>query len=189
MQKVETAPVTAASAKEDTGPAAGMTESESLPAPVASPVLPVPPGSSSRSVDAAPVAIPETRVEVARAQRFELRLRGSGWTFLGDEDGKDGVRYETRRFEDNHAVFVMNPSRTGEYLLRFQRQDPLELRTESSLVRLLVNPAPILGSQTTGPSPLASFVVASAGSPAPEQAPPLVRHVFLLSRLLKQPRS
>ncbi|MGD9939214.1 MAG: hypothetical protein AB7T74_05385 [Clostridia bacterium] len=168
--KDKAAPETASTAEEDAGVSTTVTEPESMPVPKDSLVLPVSPSSSARSVDTVPVAIPETRVEVARGQRFELRLRGSGWTFLGDEDGKDGVRYETRRFEDNHAVFVMNPARVGEYLLRFQRQDPLELRTEASLVRLLVNPAPTLGLQGAGPSPMASFVVASAGSPAAESA-------------------
>ena len=166
-----TASKTVPSEKESTSSSVEVAEPETLPADRPSPVLPVPPSSSARSVDAAPRAIPETRVEVPRGQRFELRLRGSGWTFLGDEDGKDGVRYETRRFEDNHAVFVMNPSLTGEYLLRFQRQDPLELRTEASLVRLLVNPSPANGFQGAGPSPLSTFVVASAGSPASVAAP------------------
>ena len=158
------------------GPATGV-EPEPSPASVGTqpgpgimPVLPVPPASSARSLEAAPLALPETRVEVARGQRFELRLRGSGWTFLGDEEGKDGVRYETRRFEDNHAVFVMNPSQPGEYLLRFQRQDPLELRTEASLVRLLVTPSIAAGAPATGPTRTPSFVVATLGSPAPEQA-------------------
>ena len=99
----------------------------------------------------------ETRVETVRGERFELRFPGTGWVYLGDEAGQDGLRYETRRFEDTQAVFAMNPERSGEYLLRFQRQNPVDRSTEASLVRVVVTEKtlPAIPSETK-PSPSAT---------------------------------
>ena len=101
-------------------------------------VLPAAPTSSARSVAAAAVPVAETRLETARGQGFELRFPGSGWVYLGDEDGMDGIKYNARRFEDSQAVFSLNPERSGEYLLRFHRQNPIDGSTEVSLVRVVV---------------------------------------------------
>ena len=107
--------------------------------PAGNPALPPPgPPSSARVLDAGGAAAPETRVDAARGQRFELRFPGSGWLYLGDEQGNDGIRYETRRFQDSQAVFVLNPERDGEYLLRFQRQNPVDQSTETSMIRVVV---------------------------------------------------
>jgi len=149
-----------------------------VPAPVVVPpapviVLPATPPSQARSVDAArtqPVA--ETRIETVRGERFELRFPGTGWIYLGDEEGKEGLRYETRRFETTQAVFAMNPETVGEYLLRFQRQNPVDQATETSLVRVVVNeraslatPAPAAAA-TASPvaDPLAAQVIASTAA-------------------------
>ncbi|MBN2875324.1 MAG: hypothetical protein JXM71_09545 [Spirochaetales bacterium] len=101
--------------------------------------LPAAPASSARSVAAAskpPVA--ETRVETTRGERFELRFPGTGWIFLGDEEGREGLRYETRRYEGTQAIFALNPESPGEYLLRFHRQNPVDQSTDVSLVRVIV---------------------------------------------------
>jgi len=142
--------------------------------------LPATPPSSARSVD--PVqAVAETRIETVRGQRFELRFPGTGWIYLGDEEGKEGLRYETRRFEDTQAVFAMNPEDAGEYLLRFQRQNPVDRSTEVSLVRVAVLekaaaaqasiPATASASATPVPPPAgavpASTATAAATTPAP----------------------
>jgi len=102
--------------------------------------LPAAPASSARSVVAAattPTA--ETRISTVRGERFELRFPGTGWVYLGDESGQEGLKYETRRFEDTQAVFTMNPEAVGEYLLRFHRQNPVDQSTEVSLVRVVVS--------------------------------------------------
>lgn len=120
-------------------------------------VLPAAPTSSARAEAAArPVA--ETKMETARGERFELRFPGSGWIYLGDEQGKEGLRYETRRFEDNAAVFAMSPDQVGEYLLRFQRQNPVDRSTEVSLVRVTVvdKPAPSATQSSAASTPAAS---------------------------------
>jgi len=120
-------------------------------------VLPATPASSAR-VEAASRPVAETKLETSRGERFELRFPGSGWIYLGDELGREGLRYETRRFEDNAAIFAMNPEQVGEYLLRFQRQNPVDRSTEVSLVRVTVADKPA-SSAAVQPSPMAAGTV------------------------------
>jgi hypothetical protein len=80
------------------------------------------------------------RVSVELGSRVEVPLEGTGWTYLGEKDGKDGVLYESRRYEGSGLVFVLNPTRTGEYTLRFQRQDALRGKTNDELVGVTVSP-------------------------------------------------
>lgn len=139
------------------------TAAATTPAPATTPqsgqavVLPAAPTSSAR-VEAAARPVAETKIETARGERFELRFPGSGWIYLGDEQGKEGLRYETRRFEDNAAVFAMSPDQVGEYLLRFQRQNPVDRSTEVSLVRVTVvdKPAPSATQFSAASAPNAS---------------------------------
>ena len=97
-----TKPVVKPVAKAETKPAATPetkidTEKPSEPKPDTSQadikpalILPATPASSARSITAAqaqPVA--ETRLETVRGQRFDLRFPGTGWIYLGDEEGKE----------------------------------------------------------------------------------------------------
>lgn len=154
-----------------------------VPEPKPAVALPPTPASSARSVVAAERPVAETRIETTRGEKFELRFPGTGWIYLGDEDGKEGVRYETRRFEDTQAVFALDPESPGEYLLRFQRQNPVDRATETSLVRVVVTekpaasatPAtapPAAAASGTAPSPVTAPVAASPATvPAPAVAP------------------
>jgi len=135
-------------------------------------VLPATPASSAR-VEAASRPVAETKLETSRGERFELRFPGSGWIYLGDERGREGLRYETRRFEDNAAIFAMNPEQVGEYLLRFQRQNPVDRSTEVSLVRVTVADKPA-ASTVVQPSPAVAGTApdsyATSGAPVPPAA-------------------
>ncbi|GAB1457125.1 hypothetical protein MASR2M48_24330 [Spirochaetota bacterium] len=112
---------------------------------------------------------------------FDLRFPGTGWIYLGDDDGKEGLKYETRRFEDSQAVFAMNPESPGEYLLRFQRQNPVDRSTETSLVRVIVSDKVPTAASTAAPSadpalapvlaPATGTVTAPATATAPAVAP------------------
>lgn len=165
-----TAPGTATQAKPAAAAATAQTQAQSptqapapaRPEPSQPTALPATPASSAR-VESASRPVAETKLETARGERFELRFPGSGWIYLGDELGREGLRYETRRFEDNAAIFAMNPEQTGEYLLRFQRQNPVDRSTEVSLVRVTVadKPAPAAAVQPGS---------AAAAQPAPAAA-------------------
>ncbi len=126
-------------AKTEPKPASGAASSAaSLSSPAAGQAfsLPSAPASSARSVEAAQAPVAEILVDALRGERFELRFRGSGWTFLGDEDGKEDIRFETRRFEDGEVVFALKPEKADDYLLRFHRQDPVSGERQVSLVRV-----------------------------------------------------
>ncbi len=127
-------PAVAATPKPAAKPAAAIPAAP-VPKPAALP--PVPP-SAARVEQPAAIQKAQIEVEAVRTQRFDLRFTGTGWTYLGDEQGSDGIRYETRRFEKNEAVFTLNPERVGEYLLQFRRQDPVEQKAESVFVKVVV---------------------------------------------------
>ncbi len=129
------------------------------------------PASSARVVDSGTTErrIDQTRA-VGKGERFELRFPGSGWIYLGDEDGKEGVRYETRRFEGSEAIFALRPETGGEYVLRFQRQDPLDGSTDSRLVKVTVS-TDTAATVPIGVKPVASTApTAAATTPVPAAA-------------------
>lgn len=158
-----------------------------VPATPAPAAIPSPPASTQRSVQAVEPLKPTRFVEATRNQRFEIRLLGSGWTYLGDEDGKDDLRFETRRFEGNEAVFTLRPERSDDYVLRFQRNDPVSGERETILAKVSVRDLVQASSQApAAPQPAASAAAppaapAAAGSgqdmgaappPSPEAAGP-----------------
>lgn len=79
-------------------------------------------------------------IAVELGQRVEVPLDGTGWTYLGEKNGKDGVLYESRRYSETGLVFVLNPNRAGSYILRFQKQDALRGRSYDEYVELTVKP-------------------------------------------------
>lgn len=161
-------------------PATPAPATQTTPAPV---TIPSPPPSTQRSVQPVEPPKPDRQIEATRNQRFEIRLLGSGWTYLGDEDGKDGLRFETRRFEGNEAVFTLRPERSDDYLLRFQRNDPVSGERETILAKVSVRDAGQAPSQAqaatqpTAPSTLPAAAAIGSGqdtgagaAPSPEAA-------------------
>ncbi len=130
-------------------PAAASADTSASAATTPKVELPAAPTSSARSVAAA-ASLPtaETRISTVRGERFELRFPGTGWVYLGDEGGQEGLKYETRRFE--------------EYLLRFQRQNPVDQSTEISLVRVVVSEK--AASTTQAPATPAPASTAATGA-------------------------
>lgn len=116
----------------------------------------------------APAVLPESlrqpdisrRVSVEAGSRVELPFSGTGWTYLGERDGKGGILYESRRYEDSGLVFVLLASKTGDYVLRFQRQDLLRGTTNEELVAVSVSPRVQVQPQQ-----------AAAASPSPASDP------------------
>lgn len=126
--------------------------------------LPSPPPSSIRPVSPVEAPVVMIEVEAIRNQRFDIRFRGAGWAYLGDEDGKEGIRFETRRFENNDVYFTLNPAQEGDYLLRFRRQNPLNQQMESSLVRVrVIAPAPTAAARRLDNQAGIDIAVAPAG--------------------------
>ena len=94
-------------------------------------------------------------------ERIEIPFDGSGWTYLGEKDGKDGVTYETRRFEGQGVVFVMLASRAGSYALRFQRQDSLRGTTSTEFIGAQVSNRPAVLAPPSGAVPTAGGEIRS----------------------------
>jgi hypothetical protein len=130
--------------------------------PIVKPALPLAPPSTQEYV----LPSAEGRNAISRnvsamvGENIEIPFDGSGWTYLGEKDQKDGVTYETRRFEGSGVVFVMNAVTSGQYVLRFQRQDVLRGLAEIELIGVDVRNRP-------------TVVAPPASSVAPSQATPL----------------
>ena len=130
---------------------------------VVRPVLPLAPPSTQEYVLPAAESPPAVSRNVSAfvGERIEIPFDGSGWTYLGEKDEKDGVTYETRRFEGPGVVFVMDAAKSGQYVLRFQRQDLLRGLTSLELVGVDVRDKPaVVVPPATAPG---SAIAASAG--------------------------
>ena len=104
--------------------------------------LPSPPSSLVPLVDlSAPIAPPPSRsFQVEEGGMAYIPFVGAGWTYLGERDGKDGVQYDSRRFEGAGALFSLIGTKVGEYNLRFLRQDLVNGTSSEELVHLSVLP-------------------------------------------------
>jgi hypothetical protein len=169
-------------ATKETAKAAAKESPKPVPAepPKASAIpLPLAPASGAESS----IVTAERQPDIARSiaaeagMRIEVPFDGTGWTYLGEKTGREGVLYETRRFEGSGLVFVLLASKPGDYVLRFQRQDALRGIAYDELVALAVSPkaavsvpaTPAQGSaaaQTPGASAAPAAVAAAQGATA-----------------------
>ncbi|MDR2552765.1 MAG: tetratricopeptide repeat protein [Treponema sp.] len=56
-------------------------------------------------------------------QFIEIPFRGRGWVYLGEFGSRRGVRYDSRRNDEDGMVFVFHAGEEGTYSLKFNRQD------------------------------------------------------------------
>jgi tetratricopeptide (TPR) repeat protein len=117
------------------------------------------------------------RITAVEGTRFELPFEGTGWTYLGDQANREGIAYDSRRFEDTNLVFILNPVKAGDYLLRFQRQDSLRGISYEELVAVSVAPKGSAqnGAAATGvPTPTTAIAPIAAPAATPAAAPAAV---------------
>lgn len=108
-------------------------------APAESPAIALPPAPASTAQTVPKeAAVPTRSEETPQGGRLELPFKGSGWVFLGETSGREGLKYDSRRFDGSAAIFLFTAERPGDYVLRFQRQDPLSGDPESLLVKVRV---------------------------------------------------
>jgi hypothetical protein len=102
--------------------------------------------ASSQAIVLDPV--PEKKTDISRnfsaveGARFEVPFEGTGWTYLGEKTGKVGIAYDSRRFAGTSLVFILNPIKAGDYILRFQKQDSLRGVSYEDLVGVTVAAKP-----------------------------------------------
>lgn len=105
-------------------------------------------------------------VTVDLGQRIELPFEGSGWTYLGETEGREGILYESRRYEGPGLTFVLNTGKVGDFVLRFQKEDLLRGTTNEELVAVHVNPKPLKAEPLPGATP-SSLAAALPAGPGP----------------------
>jgi len=147
------------------------------PPPVVETVPSTPPSlvqTVDTSVPAAPKPMRTFQVEVGG--QASIPFMGTGWIYLGERDGKDGVLYDSRRFEGAGALFTLVGSKTGEYNLRFLRQDLASGTSAEEVVHLSVLPAgsliPSAATQAASQAPVVVSGNIAATAVAPVAAPP-----------------
>ncbi|HUX42210.1 MAG TPA: outer membrane protein assembly factor BamD [Rectinemataceae bacterium] len=138
--------------------------------PAAAESLPSIPPSLVPLVDlSASAAPPQPRsFQVEAGGQALIPFVGAGWTYLGERDGKDGVLYDSRRFEGAGALFAIVGAKVGEYNLRFLRQDLVNGTSSEELVHLSVLPkgslVPSAASQASSPPAATSPTAAAIGA-------------------------
>jgi hypothetical protein len=114
------------------------------------------------------------KLSIVQGSRFEIPFEGTGWTYLGEKTAKQGIAYDSRRFEGSSLVFVLNPVKPGDFILRFQRQDSLRGLSYEELVGVNVTAKPNAApANATAPAaaPAATPAAAAAGAAAPIASP------------------
>ncbi len=189
-------PAQTAAAPGTAGSTASNSGSSTPAANTVQPAIPFAPASSSAAITATPsTPVPAKELVVEKNKPFTITLDGNGWIYLGDEFNRQGIRYESRQLIDNQIVYRLNGDRTGEFLLRFQRDNPITQLPETQYIKVTVadgtkseSSAGTQGSQT---APIntqaaaggAALSTASSGAAAgaPANQPALVTSGTVLS--------
>jgi hypothetical protein len=62
-------------------------------------------------------------IRAVTGQFVEVPFWGTGWVFLGETGANRGLSYDSRRLDDDGQTFVFRAQATGEYFLKFSKQD------------------------------------------------------------------
>ncbi|MDR2073236.1 MAG: tetratricopeptide repeat protein [Spirochaetaceae bacterium] len=81
-------------------------------------------------------------VRVLTGQYLEIPFRGSGWIYLGEFGSRRGVRFDSRRNDDEGMIFVFQAEHEGTYSLRFSRQDFIHDHILNDYVKVIVETSP-----------------------------------------------
>ena len=116
--------------------------------------------------------ISEKKPDIARnfsavvGTRFEIPFDGTGWTYLGEQNQKEGIAYNSRRFDATSLVFLLDPTKAGDYILRFQKQDSLRGTAYEELVGVSVAAKPAAAAAAAIPAATSSAAVAASPAAA-----------------------
>jgi len=137
------------------------------PPPLNIPELPNPtPGISGRQ-DAAPMVF-SRMVRATVGQLVEVPFRGTGWVYLGEAGAQRGIVYDSRRLEPEGQSFIFRTERTGEYALKFYRQDFIRDFIINDYVQVIVGaPSETAGSGWFSPPVDRGRVIAEPRWPSP----------------------
>ncbi len=109
---------------------------------VQAPASPVPAAPSVVPVAAAPPIEFSRKVRLTVGQLLEIPYRGNGWIFLGEQNAKKGLPYDSRRLDDAGQSFMFRAEAEGVYALKFYRQDFVNDYIVNDFVQATIEPAP-----------------------------------------------
>jgi hypothetical protein len=98
-------------------------------------------------------------VEAILGQVVEVPFRGTGWVYLGEQESRPGVVYDSRRLEKEGQNFVFKTESPGTYILTFYKQDFIADYLINDSVQVIVGPVP-QESGNRSPSPDRGRVIA-----------------------------
>ncbi len=67
-----------------------------------------------------------------------VSMSGTGWIYLGEESGKQGITFKARKNNSTSTDFVFESREPGEFVLLFQRQDNVRGEAEEQTIRVSV---------------------------------------------------
>jgi hypothetical protein len=138
------------------------------PPPRIIPELPNPtPGISSRQDAILPMVF-SRMVRATVGQLVEVPFRGTGWVYLGEAGAQRGIVYDSRRLEPEGQSFIFRTERTGEYALKFYRQDFIRDFIINDYVQVIVGaPSETAGTGWFNPPVDRGRVIAEPRWPSP----------------------
>lgn len=71
------------------------------------------------------VVVPSRSVEMKNSQYLDIVYPGTGWIYLGEEDGKNSMRYFGRKIGEKNTVFSLRSREEGSTILHFYKNDGL----------------------------------------------------------------
>jgi hypothetical protein len=121
---------------------------------------------------------PVRTIQAVPGENAEIPLAGSGWVYLGEENGQSGLAYRQRYTSADGQVFVFRPEAGGVYRLTFKKQDLLHGTEANEIVTVTVaekktaaEPVSELSSKLDD-EPAIAAAPADDGAPIPVDIPP-----------------
>jgi hypothetical protein len=114
---------------------------------------------------------PSRVIYAGTGRPFEIPFQGTGWVYIGEENSKPGINYDSRRIEGNNQIFVFRAQKEGEYTLKFYRQDFLKDYYTNEYVRVIVDNNSVADEQRGGETSGSNTMPAVAGLPVENNSP------------------
>ena len=165
-------------------------EPETQAAPVREPLtlpvnpLPETPSQISSIIEPKKEALSSSRTIWALVgQQIEIPFQGNGWVYLGEQENRQGVTYNSRRSENEGQKYTFRADTAGTYTLKFYRQNYIEDYIINDYVQVIVSENPgTAGTERSrvSPAPQQTETVSipiPVPAPAPASAvqPPIVQ--------------
>jgi hypothetical protein len=81
-------------------------------------------------------------VRATVGQTIEIPFNGTGWVYLGELASRRGIVYNSRRLDNDGQTFIFRAEETGNYALKFFRQDFIRDYILNDHVQVIIGEAP-----------------------------------------------